>query len=482
MIRLVQHTAYYFLARGLPGLINFLALSVYTRLLVPDDYGRYALALATVSLASAVLFQWIQMSLLRFLPRHASHEEGLLSTVMAAYFLMVAVSGIIGVAVYYLLEFGPWRMIFMAALVLLWVQSWFEINLQLLSCRLKPLRYGALAGTRAIIGLGIGGTLAWAGWEAQAPLWGPVVGGLFALICFTRGWWNVACFRHVDRRLLRELVQYGLPLGATFVFTCVISASDRYLIAWLINEKAVGLYSAGYDLAQFSLGVLMMLVNLAAYPIIVNALEQEGIEAARNQLKRQGLLLLAIAAPAAVGFIVLAENISAVLLGNEFHTSAAVILPWIAFAALVGGIKAYYFDLAFQLGKHTMGQVRVVIMASMVNVVLNLVWIPSYGLLGAAWATLAAYTVGLLLSAWLGRRYFQLPGIPIYGIKVVGAVAFMAAVIWPVRDWHGTMALFGQVLLGSACYTAMLWFFNPGNLRADIIWWMKRLWSRCAQQ
>ncbi len=175
------------------------------------------------------------------------------------------------------------------------------------------------------------------------------------MILQTRGLWKNIYYKQVDRGLLYELVQYGLPLGATFVLSFVISTSDRYLIAWLIDEKAVGLYSAGYDLAQFSLGMLMMIVNLAAYPIIVLALEHEGIEAASNQLKRQGLLLLAVAAPATAGFVVLAENISAVLLGTEFRVSAANILPWIACAALVGGIKAYYFDLAFQLGKYTMG-------------------------------------------------------------------------------------------------------------------------------
>jgi len=472
---LFHHTAFYFLARGLPGLINFLALSVYTRLLVPDEYGRYALALATISLASAVLFQWIQLGLLRFLPRHAGHEERLLSTILAAYLMMVAATGGVGLAVYGLLEVGPWRAILPVALLLLWVQAWFEINLQLLSSRLEPMRYGILAGARAILALAVGGVLAWAGWEARAPLWGFVIGGTAAVLVFTQGAWKSVRYKYVDRCILQELAQYGLPLGATFVFSFVISTSDRYLIAWLINENAVGLYSAGYDLAQFSLGVLMMIVNLAAYPIIVRALEHEGIEAARNQLKQQGSLLLAIAVPATAGFIVLAENISAVLLGAEFRISAASILPWIACAALVGGIKAYYFDLAFQLGKCTLGQVQVVMMASLVNIVLNLAWIPSHGLLGAAWATLAAYTVGLLLSAWLGRRHFKLPGLPMHGSKVLAATALMVAAIWPVHEQQGAMALLGQVLLGGGCYAAALWILNPGDLRAAVMQWMSRM-------
>lgn len=54
---LLRHSALYTLARGLPGLINFAALAVYTRLLGPEEYGRYALVIAAVGLANAVLFQ-----------------------------------------------------------------------------------------------------------------------------------------------------------------------------------------------------------------------------------------------------------------------------------------------------------------------------------------------------------------------------------------------------------------------------------------
>lgn len=478
---LFQHTVLYFLARGFPGLINFLALSVYTRLFIPDVYGRYALALATVSFASNVLFQWIQLGLLRFLPQFEYMEARLLSTILAAYLMMVAFTGCIGAAIYALLEPGFWRAILPLTILLLWVQAWFEINLQLLSSRLKPMRYGILAGARAILALALGGAFASAGWEARAPLWGLVIGGAAAALLFSRGAWKSVSYKHFDRGLFQELARYGFPLGITFVFSFVISTSDRYLIGWLIDEKSVGLYAAAYDLTQFSLGVLMMIVNLAAYPIIVRALEHEGIEAAREQIKRQGLLLMSIAAPATAGFIVLAENISSVLLGTEFRIFAASIVPWIAGAALVGGIKAYYFDLAFQLGKSTKGQLWVVMIASLVNILLNVAWIPSYGLLGAAWATLAACTVGLLLSAWLGRLHFKLPHIG-HGAKVFAAVALMVATIWPVHEQKGPMVLLGQVVLGSSCYAISLWIFNPGRLRADVMLWMRSVRSRLAKE
>ncbi len=471
---LLRHTSYYLLARGLPGLVNFATLSAYTHLLAPADYGHYALALATVSIASAAAFQWIHMGLLRFLPRYLGHEERLLSNILAAYVGVVAATACMAVLAQGMLAGGPWKTILPVAVILLWVQAWFEINLQLHSSQLRPLRYGVTAGTRALLALGVGCMLAWVGWGSTAPLWGLAAGGGCAAMLFTRHVWRAVRLEHVDARILRELVSYGFPLAGAFAFALVISTTDRYLIAALLDERAVGLYATAYDLAQCSLGVLMAIVNLAAYPIIVAALERDGIEAARTQLERQWLSLLSVAAPAAVGLVVLADNISAVLLGPEFQTGAATVLPWIAGAALVGGLKAFYFDLAFQLGRHTIGQFRIVMLAGGVNVALNLAWIPAHGLVGAARATLVAYLVGLLLSAWLGRAHFRLP-VPIApGVRIAAAVALMTAALGTVRHHQGVAALLGQVLLGCTCYAIALWFLNPGDLRTGLQRWAGR--------
>src|SRR4051812_29233181 len=62
----LSHAAIYLVARGLPGIITFLAIPTFTRLLEPAQYGRYALVVATVGLLNALLFQWLSLSLVRY--------------------------------------------------------------------------------------------------------------------------------------------------------------------------------------------------------------------------------------------------------------------------------------------------------------------------------------------------------------------------------------------------------------------------------
>ena len=46
---LAKNSFYYLFAHGIPSLINFSAVIIYTRMLMPDEYGQYALVIAAVS-------------------------------------------------------------------------------------------------------------------------------------------------------------------------------------------------------------------------------------------------------------------------------------------------------------------------------------------------------------------------------------------------------------------------------------------------
>ena len=82
---LLKHSVYYMLARGLPGVASFAALALYTRLLEPDEYGRYALVITGVGFFNVVFFQWIRLSLLRFLPACMGNPSSFFATILAAF-------------------------------------------------------------------------------------------------------------------------------------------------------------------------------------------------------------------------------------------------------------------------------------------------------------------------------------------------------------------------------------------------------------
>jgi O-antigen/teichoic acid export membrane protein len=457
---LLRHSFSYLLARGLPGIINLLAISLYTRLYAPQSYGQYALIMAGAGLGNVILFQWLRLGLLRFLAAWQEQKEIFLSTVLAGFVGLAILAGGLGLIVISFLTDPVLRGLIVLGVLLLWVEAFFELNQELARTQFSPRRYGFLAMTKAVVALVVVGCLGYLGWGAAGLVLGIMSGFLVPVVLVFRRNWGGARWDLVDRRIFRQLLTYGLPLTATFALGFVVAAFDRFFLGWMRDAAEAGLYAVGYDLAKQSIGMLMMTVNLAAYPLAVRALETQGVDAAQGQLRQNMTLLLTIALPSSAGMALLAPNISLVFLGPAFRSTAAELIPWIALAALLAGTKSYYLDLSFQLGRATVGQIWVALGAAVVNLILNFWLIPRHGALGAAWATLAAYATAFLLSWQLGRRIFPLPMPGREAGKLALATAGMALVLLPLRHLEGAPFLLLQVAAGGLVFGLLLVAFD----------------------
>lgn len=459
---LLRHGFQYLLARGLPGVLNFIAIAVYTRLVNPEQYGAYTLAIATVSATDALLLHWLRLSLLRYLPKARAGDDSTLATILRMYALLTVSVSVVAIAVSWLVIDD----LFMRQIVLLGaglfaVQGAFELTVERERSELSPRRYGLYAGFKSVIALAVGAGLAALGFGALGLLIGLIVAMVFPILVLGgAARWLVAGRGKYDPGLARQIAVYGLPLAATSTLAFLVTGSDRFMLAGYIDTAAAGQYAVGYDLAQFTLGLLLSIVNLAAYPLIVNTFEKEGEEAARQTLRWALSLMLLIGLPATVGLAVLAPNIAGVLVGPGFADAATLIIPGIAAAALLAGLKAFYLDLAFQLSGNTITQVWVLLVTVVLNIGLNVILIPYAGILGAVYATVAANVVAILLSWWLGRNSFRVPLPDASVLPIVAATALMLGALLLVKHWSGPLALIGQVLLGLTIFAASLLLFD----------------------
>ncbi|AFV10518.1 polysaccharide biosynthesis protein [Thermacetogenium phaeum DSM 12270] len=467
---LIKNTLLYLVARGVPGIINFLAIAIYTRLLSPEEFGKYTLVIAWVSLCNVVLFQWLRQGLFRFLPAHLNkNRPSLLTTILTAFIGLSLFVGIINFILIIFLPENGLRILLAVGFILLISEAWHELNLTFLSTKLEPLRYGIMSLSKAVIALLVGWYLASKGYGAFGLLYGLIIGLLIPTINNIYREWRKINFTFFDRSIIQNILSYGLPLTATFALNFIVSSSDRIMLGWLVSTEAAGLYAAGYDLANQTLVMLMMVVNLAAYPLALWSLEQKGYNVAQIQLKKNGILLLAVAMPAAAGLVILAPNIAGVMLGESFRKTAAEIIPLISLGALCMGLKAYYFDLCFQLGRRTQGQMFVSLASAILNLILNLWWIPLIGIYGAAYATICSYLLGLILSIKIGRKIFYMPFPGTDVFKLFLATAGMSIVLWPMADWRGTGALIAQILAGVIIYGLLFLITNVMDSRKRVL-------------
>jgi O-antigen/teichoic acid export membrane protein len=451
----------YFLVRAGTGVLAMATLAVFTRLMSPQEYGAYALGMAIATMANAILFQWLSVAVGRFYPMHRDKPDIIMAAAARGFWAATATGALLFLVALpfhdmFSVDTTQLGILFMITVAL----GRHNLALQLANAQSSPLRFGLLSWARSGGTLLIGFALIHYGAGAPGALLGFFAGVVFAVIAFNPEPRLRMKLGSVDVRTPMDLFRYGLPLTLNSLAIVVVDVADRFMIGGLLGTAHVAPYAVSYDFAQQSIGPIMNVLFLAAFPTIIQVLEAEGDESARVRIRSLGRALISIGLPAVVGLSVLSGEISEVLFGAAFRQDAARIMPWLAAAIFIGCFKSYYLDLVFQLRHVTKYQGYIAILMAIVNVMLNILLLPRYGVIAAAWTTVAAFLIGALVSWRVGRTVFSLPSLGQEFFKSVLASAVMAVILFMLPSYPGIIWLLLMISLGVITYLLLAWMLN----------------------
>jgi O-antigen/teichoic acid export membrane protein len=405
---LIRHSAIYVVAKIFPGVLGMATTALLTRVLAPEDYGLYSLALLVMTFGAGLAFDWLGLAYLR-VAQNRPDRLVVVSTFAQIYAALVAATALLALAGLAAGAVAPGRDgVFAAGLLMAWAYSWFELVSRFHVADLKPGTYLRMNVGRAVLTLlGAGGiavltrNAAWTAYgTAAAMLLGTLIGG------FGRYRLGRASF---DAALARAALRFGLPLAASMVLTSLAASGTRAMVDWLGSIEALGLYTAAFVLVQNTLGVVAAGVASAGFSLAVRAVDAGDPAAARRQLEANGTLLLAVLAPAAIGMALTAPSIAATLVGPHYVATVAALPPWMAAGALFAGFRAHYLDHAFQLGRRPLGQIWVTAGGVLVTLTLDVLLIPRLGPIGAAIAVAIGAVTSMIHAGWAGRAAYDLP-------------------------------------------------------------------------
>jgi N-acetylglucosaminyldiphosphoundecaprenol N-acetyl-beta-D-mannosaminyltransferase len=463
-----------------PALAALATVVIFTRVLPPDEFGRYAVAQAAVLLVQALAFYGLQLAVTRFhAARHkAGSLPGLLSTTYGCFAALVALA-LAGsaLAIAFLVPDPRLAAVLWAALPLLALRGLVSINLAVHRGALAVGRHNLVECTQTLVGLALA-VLAVIGLGQGAPglVLGLAGGSLLAAVLDFR-----LLARHLRRpepAILREVARFAAPLVLSYALGAVIAYADRLFLERLAGPDMVAIYAVSVGIVDRPVTLLFMAVTLAAFPLAVERLEREGPAAAREQLRHNATALLALAVPAAVGLACVAEPLAAVVVGPDYRAGVAAILPWIAALALIQGITSHYLGHALHLASRTDLFVRLLAPAAVASLVLNPLLIPVWGLAGALTAAFAAQGTALVLTAVTARRVFPI-GFPVAQALRVGlAAAIMALAIEAAALPPTLPGLVLAILLGAGVYGAAVLLLDVGGVASAILGRLRTAGSR----
>jgi O-antigen/teichoic acid export membrane protein len=408
--RLARHSAIYGLGGIVSRILAVLLLPLYTSYLSPADYGRIETLVAGSAVLVIVLRMGISSAFFRFYFDSADRAHRLLVVRTSFWFTMAMATA--GLAAVVLLAGSISNLLFAtdayadlvrAAAVGIWAQMNYE---QLTSLfRVEERSVAFVLASLANILITVGATVVLVVVLDKGPL-GVLVGNFTGTLCV---YFALVAYRReqlglqFDRGLLREMNRFGMPLVPSALALWVTNFSDRFFLVKLADAREVGLYSIGVRIA--SAVVLLLTAFRTAWPAFAYSIEDDA--EARRTYGFVLTYLIAVVSWLSLTLGLLAPWLVQLLTTPRFYDGQRVVAP-LAFA---GAAQAGYVVVAIGIGRARRTQFNWVVTgaAAAVNVVLNLILIPPYGMMGAAVATVAAYSLMFVLMAVYAQRIYTTP-------------------------------------------------------------------------
>jgi O-antigen/teichoic acid export membrane protein len=364
--------------------LGILATPLLTRVLTPTEYGRVALAIAVVAMASTIPTQWLNAAVLRYGP--SISPRSLERLIWRGLGLMAIPVSLVALSVAGPTFRGDERLILLvvlyAACETVFVTRWIAAR-----ALLRAWPYVVAGSVRNLVSVLLVATLYATGEpvgisEVLAAMIIASVLGSFAVPVMRKGDRDVSD----EQARLQLWFRYGWPLIVNYGMGLAFAYVNRFMLLALSGPVAVGRFSPTYDLMFSIITLTVGLVGLTTVPRLFSSTEEAEIGGFMRQLRRNVAL-----ASVLVPTIILAAwpLISTLLIGEELRVKD----PWfVTTLTLSFGLMAYrfqYLNIRAQLHERTGLQTLATGAGLGVNVLLNILLIPRYGLVGAGWATFA---------------------------------------------------------------------------------------------
>ena len=204
--------------------------------------------------------------------------------------------------------------------------------------------------------------------------------------------------------LLRKMLPYSFPIMIAGLAFMVNENFDKFIQKFLINPSDAGSYGGCYKMA------VLMTLFVTAYRMGIEPyfFKQMNNANAKNTYAKVTEYFSFFASIVAMGIIANVSWIKHLLVPNKSYWVALDIVPIIVIANLCFGI---YYNLStwYKVTDRTHFGTLISWFGAGVTIVLHLLFLQKYGFMVSAWVTFIAYFLMMVLSYFLGQKYYPIP-------------------------------------------------------------------------
>lgn len=399
-----KNTGWAFFGKAATFIISFFTAAIVVRYLGPEQYGQLSYAQNFVAIFSVFAVLGLDQVVYRELIAHPEKRNVLLGTSIAAKTFFGLVTLVVAVATSWLTQSDPalvW-LVFVVGLTLIF-QPMSTIS-HLFNAQVKTKYVTYITIVIAIVLPLLKLIFVYLSFDIFAFAFLLVL----EAVIFSLGYWwlYVKVFRYsprewkVSKSVFWWLLRQSWPLALASLSGYIYGRIDQVMIQGLIDSRSVGWYDIAVRMSELLTFFPAILVG-SLFPAVINARKNSLIEY-KKRLKMLSLLCVSLTLVSAVVLFAIAPILVRFLFGEDFLPSVAILRVYLW--SSVGTIFVVLIQNYLIAESKQLYFLLYSIFGAVLNIILNILLIPIWGVLGAAYATLLTLA-SVSLVFWVFGRF-----------------------------------------------------------------------------
>ena len=259
-------------------------------------------------------------------------------------------------------------------------------------------------------------------------------------------------FRWVlDRQLLRTMLGYSWPILILGIAGILNQTADKMLFPYIYKGsdtmEQLGIYGACSKIAMI-MAMITQAFRFAYEPIVFAGVKEKGQHEMYEQAMKYFVIFTLLAFLMVVGYI----DILKYIVRNPDYWVGLKVVPIVMAAEIMMGI---YFNLSFwyKLIDKTIWGAWFSGIGCLVLLAVNFFFVPRYGYMACAWGGVAGYGVAMIVSYFVGQKYYPLA----YPLKEIGLYVLTAALMFGVMTYaRHTLPVWASLTVSTLLIIAFL--------------------------
>lgn len=233
--------------------------------------------------------------------------------------------------------------------------------------------------------------------KAEGPL---LAAAIVSIVSFLYALWEIRkeITFGIDLSYLKKSLSYGLPIVPHALTGWIVNFSDKIIINRFVSTAVAGIYNVGYQIGSFQ-GLVNLAINQAYAPWFYEKMKVRQL----SGIKRFFILIMGLYITLAMLVSIFSKDLFCFLSSGPYRTGWQVV-GLISFGHVFGG---YYYFLTNQLcfnKKGTRYLPIATVIAVAIGLSLNLVFIPKYGMMGAAVVMFFTNVITAFSVGWFANK------------------------------------------------------------------------------